>query len=686
MNPIDDIVQYIMKRADRTVDEMLVRNIVHWGFAILANRKSKRVLINGHKKIINYYGLSFSSSNSGKSWVLSMMMELLEPVEQRMMETYNGLFSELNKDPGSGQNGIANPDYLEFYTPYNKESTVQGIHKTVEALSIVSDYTGSINFYSDEFFASANESILDRLVDGHDGNYQAPKIKGGAEGEDRYFTVKGMPTNLLGLSAMDSILNEQKDMSRFIANLKRAWFKRSFITTDHDHIMDIKDPEPDAALSEKTMKYLYTNNFTDEESEITISEEAKEVLDYLRMEMIRSKGPLKKLRDPYKVLSLAAIYTVADGRSEISSEDMGKAAEFENRTFQMAVDFCDLEHDFIRAFRKLQEEEMTEVEMVKQKLLTGKQKDREETFKLIDRYAMEHNSQLYDLSDKGIVSYRVRTYDQVNGELEFSYAPWSGTKGGGTPNYNKKFKGSIHELKDLLNDSNIQLCQYLLKPYRTTGKTNRTLDNIISTSMLVFDFDKDTLALEDLAVIFHSYVAMIRQSSSWTPENHKYHVYLPLKYRLNLTHDEFRVMYENVGMKLALKGHYDKSMMKSVQPVFEKKGKKSYLSPGEMLFDPRCCIDGSIQARHTVDTYSGVNPRNRVMRYIETFLNELVPGQGREPKTNAFIWKFIDETERKPSRADMMEALHVIDKTINDPKWSRDNMKKFTKMIETHFQ
>jgi len=251
--------------------------------------------------------------------------------------------------------------------------------------------------------------------------------------------------------------------------------------------------------------------------------------------------------------------------------------------------------------------------------------------------------------------------------------------------YDKTFDGSVEELYELFKTQDLQLCQFLLKPTVTSGSTNRTKDNIISTSMMVFDFDKGLVTSRELLQVFKNYKFIMRQSSSWTKEKEKVHLYLPFKYTLNLNHEEFKRLYKNVCLKFGLQDVYDDSMTKSVQPAYELKDREQYINEVENYFDPRCCIDGSNQARNTVDTYGKVNPKNRVIRYLDAMLKDLYEGN-REKAVNAFIYRFEQEAENKPSRSDMEEAYTIIKREIGDSKWIKENDAKFTKRINQNFQ
>jgi hypothetical protein len=124
--------------------------------------------------------------------------------------------------------------------------------------------------------------------------------------------------------------------------------------------------------------------------------------------------------------------------------------------------------------------------------------------------------------------------------------------------------------------------------------------------------------------------------------------------------------------------------MKSVQPVYELSDRKQFVHDRGELFDPRCCIDGSSQADLTVKTYGKINPKNRAIKYIESMIPDLYEGN-REKAVNAFVYRFENETENKPSRADMLEAYAVILSHINDDRWNKENSSKFLKRIDQNF-
>jgi hypothetical protein len=679
MNVIDEFVNTIVDESDRTINERMVRNQVHWAVSILLNRQNRRVYIGENSQIINYFGITFSGSNTGKSYSLKKVKKLLGMRNNRDMtleDQYVEYFNQLKK----GTPTVENVRYIKSTMAMLKESTRQGIHKSAESMAFASVKGGSLNIYSDEMFVDMSDSLMGMLLSGYDGNIPAPTIKGG-EDEESYVDVEDLPINFIGSSSMEP-LYRSNNVGDFISTLRGGWFRRAFVVNTANHRIVSKDIVKN--IPKKSIELIHDDI---EIGNFIMNKEAELVFNSMRKTMIDESGIIQygDLRDPYKILSLASIYAYGDRRLEITAEDIMYAQQFEIQCFKDASIFCEMEHDFVRAFFELKNKEMSENELVRAKLLPATNKNnREGVIQDIDAYAIEHNAQLYKITRNHITYHKIRTYDNTEGEIKLSYADWNEVKGNGTPSYLKLFQGSLAMLNELLKKESIQLTQYVLKPENTTGFTNRTKDNILTTSLLVFDFDKGTLTGNDIATILKPYNYMMRKSKSWKNGNSKLHIYLPLKYELNLSHEEFKIMYENIAMKLLFTGHYDESMKKSVQPVYEVAGNRAIVNEGK-LFDPRCCIDGSILAKYTADIYQNVNTNNRVLRYIETFIHELVPGVGREPKVNSFIWKFINETENKPSNDEMMEALNMIDGVIADREWTKANFKKFEKMINDNF-
>ena len=300
---------------------------------------------------------------------------------------------------------------------------------------------------------------------------------------------------------------------------------------------------------------------------------------------------------------------------------------------------------------------------------------------------MENHSQLYKKIKNGVSYYKVKRYHDSE-EIIFSYADWNGKKGGATPMYIKKYVGSFEELNDFIENSpkSVQLTNYLLKSRATDGATNRTKGNVLTTDLVLVDFDQGT-TFSEITDLFGGYKCLIRKSSSWSEEKEKYHVFLHLSHRINLSHDEYKIFYENLMTKLMITGIVDLNMAKGVQPFYEGKDRNGIYNNSEQAIrlDPRCCIEGSNQAKTTKNLYEDIDTKNRVFRYINTFIDDMLVSGERDNRINSFIFRFESESTNIPTASDMTEGLNWIYKAIADKSFESETRSKFERRINAKF-
>ena len=210
----DEIFEYINARSDRTLDPHMVYTMIYWLLSVIVNKKKRKLVLGHNEMLLNYYGLVFAKSNSGKSYILNLLLKMFQ--EEEYTEMLNNLFDARTATIPNGDviDTALQRKFIKAFPPIKKDSTTQAIHKAAEAIGTAACTNGSFNIYSDEFFANASEPILDMLVEGHDGIYKAPMIKGRKDEEFlEYHDISELTTNVLGLSSVAAIMKDQKKLS-----------------------------------------------------------------------------------------------------------------------------------------------------------------------------------------------------------------------------------------------------------------------------------------------------------------------------------------------------------------------------------------------------------------------------------------------------------------------------------------
>ena len=654
MNAIDSLVNNILTGSDRTLNERMVRNQVHWGIAILANRLRRRIRLGRMNIIPNYYGIAFSGSNSGKSYSFNKVHNGFSD-KKWLDNLYKNYFKEAKRDMAATEN----ENYIRATLAMSKESTRQGVHKVAEAISFASAIGGSLNIYTDEMFSDMNEPLMDMLLSGYDGNMAAPTIKGDGETES-YVDVFDLPVNFTGLSSLEP-LYRSNNISEFISRLRGGWFRRAFIidatkhTIQHQESIYIEPIEwKELARKDIEPGFFYLNS------------EAEQVFGSMRKDMINeSTVEYGELRDPYKILSLAALHAYGDRRLEINAEDVMYAQQFEIQCFKDASNFCEMEHDFVRAFHELSRIKKSENELIRAKLLPKVVRDRQTVLNDLRAYCIENNAQLNYAFANGIKKYFVTQF-RKNDMVCFSYADWNGQKAQGTPSYKELYEGRFEDIPDFIQNQNtgiqLTICKLNDKIIEGRGYTNRIKENVISTDIIVFDIDNiEPDKVGEIKEIFDGYEYIVRHSSSHTAEKPKFHIFMKLAYRIHLNHDEYKDFYARIVNKLGLDGIVDMSMAKLVQPVYELRNRKTSYFKGKE-FDPRCCISNTYESEQTDETNHRLSESEfislRLKRYLQKVIDSILSGADRDNTINAFVHQ-AKEVIKADSRA-IKEALDIL--------------------------
>ena len=401
MNIKDELIKYVKDRSDRTIDDAMVECMVYWFLSVVINKKKRHIVLGRNKILINFYGLVFAKSNSGKSYILNLLLDLFDEKGYTFM--LNSLFDARTKAlPNGDKADVAlQKKFIKAFPPIKKDSTTQAIHKAAEAISTAAFTNGSFNIYSDELFANASQPILDMLVEGHDGIYKAPMIKGNKDDLFLEYTdISDLTTNVLGLSSVAAVMKDQKALSKFIGEMERAWFKRSYVYFNDSFQPVAKEAEDirtnTLSLELRHLLDMGKESVTECIEDITISPEAMEIFNEHRKIFINGeiKSEFNHLLDIYKTLKLAGIICTADHRSTITSKDFQEALSYDYRAFTMATNFCTLEHPHIRAYQKLERVSLYENELVENGLLPAAKNARKDTIELVEQLAYTKNKRL----------------------------------------------------------------------------------------------------------------------------------------------------------------------------------------------------------------------------------------------------------------------------------------------------
>jgi len=612
----DELIKYVMDRSDRTVDPAMVETMVYWFLSVVINKKKRHIVLGRNKILINFYGLVFAKSNSGKSYILNLLLDLFDEKGYTFM--LNSLFDARTKAlPNGDKADVAlQKKFIKAFPPIKKDSTTQAIHKAAEAISTAAFTNGSFNIYSDELFANASQPILDMLVEGHDGIYKAPMIKGNKDDLFLEYTdISDLTTNVLGLSSVAAVMKDQKALSKFIGEMERAWFKRSYVYFNDSFQPVAKEAEDirtnTLSLELRHLLDMGKESVTECIEDITISPEAMEIFNEHRKIFINGeiKSEFNHLLDIYKTLKLAGIICTADHRSTITSKDFQEALSYDYRAFTMATNFCTLEHPHIRAYQKLERVSLYENELVENGLLPAAKNARKDTIELVEQLAYTKNKRLVIAGSKvkklSIEELEINKLDK----MVIATSSKVSTKPEMEIDFNSQevpFFGAGMTVQALIT-SPVQ--SYCLNHFEATDKApngHRKKEYVIpGQNMIAWDIDEG-MSIVDIQMVLKQYIYILYTTKSHQKEKNgiicdRFRVIMPTKTMFYVNPEEHKGLYENLSNVLNIPS-YDVATRNQGRLWFTSPGAKVYIEPDGELLDVRCCIPDTETANKIIPT------------------------------------------------------------------------------------
>lgn len=655
----DEIYDYIMARSDRTLDPQMVRVMIYYLLSVVVNKKKRHINLHGGSVLLNYYGLVFAKSNSGKSYVLNLLLQMFDDKTYTAM--LNNLFDSRTANlPNGEKNETAmQKKFIKAFPPIKKDSTTQAIHKAAEAIDVSAGTNGSFNIYSDEFFANASEPILDMLVEGHDGIYKAPMIKGKKDEEFlEYSDIEGLTTNVLGLSSVAAIMKDQKKLSTFIGEMERAWFKRSFVYFNDKFIPKAKDrheiTKPELSAETRYLFDMSQSAVGECPDELTLSELTIESFDETRKAYINGdiKSKFSNLLDVYKTLKLAGILCCANHRTTINIDDWEKAKEFDMLAFRDAEAFCSLEHPHLRAFQEILKGARYENELVEDGILPAAKKQREDVIDLVDQMAYTKNKRLVLAGKK---ARRVSIDELEINKLDKMVISTSVNNPSNKPEMEVNFKsqevpffGQGMTVESLVN-SDVQ--SYCLNHFEASDKApdgHRKKEYVIpGQNMIAWDIDEG-MSIHDMQQILSEYQYILYTTKSHQKDKNgiicdRFRVVMPTKTMFYVDPEQHKGLYENISTVLGIP-NYDIATRNQGRLWFTNPDGGVIAKNSGDLLDVRCCIPETETSAHIIPNIENLDLDESDRRIAGMQKYVLINGIGGNRNNAIFrLAKFIQE-------------------------------------------
>ena len=708
LNDYNKIIDYIISKHDIYIDRLRAKMFALYFGSILTNMQNKKINYNNlreNDKTINFYGLMFLSSGSGKDFGKNIAIrDIGDDIVNRMNNFINNIIQEQIKKDGK-RSTIPEKYRNKKITNYKVPLTNTDAGLYMNALLISKSMFGSLNIEVNEFGdIIGKQNQINLLNELYDGELDIGQIQGNEEEESRE-AIYGLKTNLFAYGSFSKIKTDKKIMDKLISTMQSGLFRRSIVYFE-EPTPDILEEKKEILIGVIKKKYkdkiknciIANNNKVvgiKNEQYIDLTNQAKEYIQNIRKELIdRYNQNLENeliavdKSAHITILKIASIISVLNNDDLIDVYHIKEAYSIFKETRKTTEKLFELKSEYEILYSKILNKSLPRHYL--KSLLNKTDKNFDDLLKDTKGYAIEKNSQVYTKVENGITFYVARKLERTNEIIDFSYIVSPGSQPIYTKPLNYEFIGSIEDFNYWIKQQNglITLSQCLLSNDIYNGyKTNKSPNNIKYITMIVFDFD-ETLSAIEITNMFQGVKYLIRQSKNWNKNTPKFHVYLPLKYKIEtISKDEYKDFYENVCLKFGITDYVDMGLKNITHTVDESPDKDGKIFDGKIL-DPRCCLPYSDDFNETERIYSMVKTRNRVTGYIATFIDTMVyRGSNRTAKINKWLYRFENETENKPTKEEMIEGLEWIYNVAKDKIGKGEpDRQRFIKRINKNFE
>ena len=708
LNDYNKIIDYIISKHDIYIDRLRAKMFALYFGSILANMQNKKINYNklrGNDKTINFYGLMFLSSGSGKDFGKHIAIkDVGKDIIDRMNKIINNIIKEqIRKD---GKNSVIPEKYKnKKITNYKVPLTNTDAGLYMNAFLISKSMFGSLNIEVNEFGdIIGKQNQINLLNELYDGELDIGQIQGNEDEESRE-AIYGLKTNLFAYGSFNKIKTDKKLMEKLISTMQSGLFRRSIVYFEETTVDKLEEKEE---VLIDTIKEKYKNKIKDciindktkvigikkeqyvelnEQAQLYIQDIRKELIDRYNQNLENELIAVDKSAH-ITILKIAAIISILNNDNIIEKKHIEEAYNIFKETRKTTEKLFELKSEYEILYSKIINKSFPRHYL--KSLFNKTDKNFDELLKDTKGYAIGKNAQIYTRIENGITFYIARKLEQTNEVIDFSYIVSHNLQ----PIYNKslenEFVGSIEDFNYWITQQKglITLSQCLLSNNVYNGyKTNKSPKNVKYITMIVFDFD-ETLSAQEIQYRFQGVKYLIRQSKNWSKNTSKFHLYLPLKYKIEaISKDEYKEFYENICLKFGIIDYTDMGLKNITHTIDESPQKEGKIFDGK-IFDPRCCLPYSDNFDETERIYSMVKTRNRVTGYIATFIDTMVyKGSNRTAKINKWLYRFENETENKPTKQEMFDGLDWIYSVAKDKigKGESDR-KRFLKRINENFK
>lgn len=284
----------------------------------------------------------------------------------------------------------------------------------------------------------------------------------------------------------------------------------------------------------------------------------------------------------FKVIKLAGVFSFIRGSKEMGEQDFLEAASIAEKSGEALYRILHQDKGYMKVakFINAAQEPITTADL-QERFPWFKGTKVKETLYNASAWGLKNDIVIKSEKTNGIDLYSTVKLEKTNlDELIFSVSQ----------NMAQNFNGgtlAFNQIERLTNYPNLNICNHTFKDnYRDLKHCEEDFNCI------VFDVDGG-LQVDSFKELFHKYKYFLHETKSSTLENNRFRVYVPTKYKLRLSTNEYKEFMANVMDMLPFK--IDEMSCVPSQMWASTPGKPNYLHEEGELFDPLPFIEGTFQ-------------------------------------------------------------------------------------------
>jgi len=613
MDNYQRLIQHVHGRHNIEVSlERIELMILYYG-GIFANACNYRLYDDiGKPELINFFGMLFLDSSSGKDFLKSTTGEIFKKIDKNMPSVINSVLSNQNYGDSSIPEQFKNKKLADYETSISSSNIGLYILSLLTNNACIGSLNIAINEFGDIIGKAENINMLKEM---YDGVVMANFVQGNANDDTRP-NVYSVPVNMIAYGTPIGIKQSKQKLEVFKGITVSGLYRRSLIYYEDVKVQKLKDQEyhdvqdiidsytqhlSDISVGYQDGEYFVRNA----ENPIDFTDEAREMIDSFRMEMFNKANdnlydeliPLD--RNSYKLIQkVSAIIAILNLDDNINEQSVKYAISIFKRTRDSINSLFEQTPIFETIYTRLSSSSspMMQTDIIKKLGITRKEFN--ENIDLVDEYAYRFNKRMKTIGTK-LVKYsiddlEINNLDKMivsvssavikNPSKQIDYIPKT------VPFFGK----DTVSIESLVTSDIQSYCLNHFEPSSRAENGHRAEKYIIQgQNMIAFDIDEGM----DLDVAFNAIEEY--QYILYTTKRHRkdknglvcdrYRIVLPTFTEFYVNPTEHKGLIENIADVLGFK-IYDVSTRNQGRLWFTNSSAEVFTKSEGNLLDVRCCI------------------------------------------------------------------------------------------------